>query len=58
MGEEEATYARRGLSLDKWRAGKQINDRSKTWGAQEAVNFQAMLRKLAAEVETAEIMTR
>ena len=58
LGEKEVIYALRELSLDKWCAGKPIDERLKTWGAHEAVQPHAMLRKLAVKVETAEIMKR
>ena len=58
LDEKEVIYARRELSLDKWCAWKPTNERLKTWGAQEALNCQSMLRKLAVKVETAEIMKR
>ena len=58
LGDNDAIYALRELSLDKWCAGKPIAERLKTWGAQEDVNSQAILRKLATNAETAEIIKR
>ena len=58
LDEKEVMDALRELALDKWCVGKPTDERLKTWGAQEALNCQSMLRKLAVKVETAEIMKR
>ena len=43
-------------ALEMWCSGKPSADRLKFWGSQEALNCQAMLKKLMEKVETTEIM--
>ena len=58
LGGNKIIRAIREHALDMWRGGKPGADRLKFWGAQEAVNCQAMLKKLMVNVENAEIMRR
>ena len=56
LGESKIICALREHALEMWCSGKPSADRLKFWGAQEALNCQAMLKKLMAKVETTEIM--
>ena len=57
LEEKEIFPALMYLSLDRWEAKRKFGGPSnKTWGAQEAVNCQALWRKLASKIETADII--
>ena len=45
------------LSLGKWESKRRFGDpHGKTWAAKEAVNCQAMRRKLSSKIESGDII--